>query len=34
MSSSAYRGGGIYAPQEQHIRDFNDYVLAKLAADG
>ncbi|HWE60197.1 MAG TPA: aromatic ring-hydroxylating dioxygenase subunit alpha [Chloroflexota bacterium] len=30
MQSKVYRDGGMYAPQEHHIRDFNDYVLRKL----
>ena len=30
MHSRAYREGGLYAPLEHHIRDFNEWVLAKL----
>jgi glycine betaine catabolism A len=33
VRSKAYRAGGLYAPLERHIRDFNDYVLAKLGHD-
>lgn len=34
VTSRVYREGGCFAPQEYHIRDFNDYVLAKLGHDG
>lgn len=30
MTSKAYRAGGTYAPNERHIRAFNDYILDKL----
>jgi len=32
ISSRLYADGGIYAPLEAHIRQFNDWVLAKLEA--
>jgi Rieske 2Fe-2S family protein len=32
VRSKIYRDGGIFAPLEQHIRQFNDWVLEKLAA--
>lgn len=31
MTSKAFRNGGIYVPNEQHIRTFCDFVLAQLA---
>jgi Rieske 2Fe-2S family protein len=31
MASRAYRSGGVYAPSERHLRDFNDFVRARLA---
>jgi Rieske 2Fe-2S family protein len=30
MTSRAYAHGGNYAPLEHHIRDFVDYILARL----
>jgi glycine betaine catabolism A len=30
MASHAYRDGGIYTPIEQHIREFNDFVVRQL----
>ncbi len=32
VTSRSYRDGGIYAPLERHIREFNDWVLARLDA--
>lgn len=30
VTSRVYRHGGLYAPLERHIREFNDYVLDRL----
>ncbi len=30
MASRAFRNGGVYAPNERHIRAFADFVLARL----
>jgi Rieske 2Fe-2S family protein len=30
VSSRAFREGGLYGPYERHIREFDDWVLAKL----
>ena len=30
VTSRGFRAGGIYGPNERHIRDFDDYVLAQL----
>ncbi len=30
MGSKAYRSGGVYVPEERHIRAFADFVLEKL----
>jgi len=32
MTSKAYRFGGVYVPAERHIREFSDFVLARLAS--
>jgi Rieske 2Fe-2S family protein len=32
MASKAYKSGGIYVQAERHIREFADFVLAKLAS--
>ncbi|HEY1387221.1 MAG TPA: RHO alpha subunit C-terminal catalytic domain-containing protein, partial [Ktedonobacterales bacterium] len=34
MTSRAYVHGGNYAPLEHHIRDFVDYILARLGDEG
>ena len=31
MTSKAFQAGGIYVPVEQHIREFADFILDKLA---